>query len=111
LVFHPSFAPEFRELDEDVKRALGVLFDDIVGPGLGRPAVDTLKGSRFANIKELRVSMASDWYRFAFAFDPVQQAVILCGGGKGGVAQELFYRSLIRTADRRFDEWLKETGQ
>jgi hypothetical protein len=113
LVFHPSFAPEFRALDDDVKKSLGELFDElrVSGPNLGRPAADTLKGSKFANMKELRVSVASDWYRFAFAFDPVQQAVILCGGGKGGVAQELFYRSLIRTADRRFDEWLKETGQ
>ena len=108
-MFHPSFAPEFRALELDVKESLGDLFDDLrsSGPSLGRPSVDTLKGSRHANMKELRVSVAADWYRFAFAFDPEQQAVILCGGGKGGMAQELFYRSLIRTADRRFDEWLR----
>lgn len=58
-------------------------------------------------MKELRLSSAANWYRFAFAFDPAQQAVILCGGGKGGVAQDLFYRSLIRISDRRFDEWLR----
>lgn len=112
-MFHPLFAPEFRSLEPDVKRSFGELLDDlrIFGPELGRPAADTLKGSKFANMKELRVAVASNWYRFAFAFDPVQQAVILCGGGKGGLAQDLFYRSLIRTADRRFDEWLKETGQ
>lgn len=47
-------------------------------------------------------------WRFAFAFDPKQRAVVLCGGEKQGTNQSLFYKTLIAKADRRFDAWLKE---
>ena len=50
---------------------------------LGRPNVDTLEGSDFANMKELRFRLDGLW-RFAFAFDPSRRAIILCGGNKLG---------------------------
>ncbi|SNY54484.1 Phage derived protein Gp49-like [Paractinoplanes atraurantiacus] len=37
-----------------------------IGPGLGRPPVDTIRGSTIANLKELR----SGSVRILFAFDP-----------------------------------------
>lgn len=113
VLFHPSFKSEFREFSPQLKKDLGSVIDAVrrVGPTLARPQVDTIKGSRHANMKEMRVPSEADWYRFAFAFDPKQQAVVLCGGGKGGVSQEKFYRALIEKADRRFDEWLKETDE
>ena len=40
------------------------------GPDLGRPRVDTLKGSKFANMKELRFNAGNQVWRVAFAFDP-----------------------------------------
>lgn len=40
------------------------------GPTLGRPYVDTLIGSRFANMKELRVQHQGRPLRIVFAFDP-----------------------------------------
>lgn len=108
VVFHPDFAPEFRALDDSVKAALGALLDKLRehGPALARPFVDTLKGSRYVNMKELRFGLEDDWYRFAFAFDPKQKAVLLCGGGKGGVSQTRFYNALIAKADRRFEQWI-----
>lgn len=42
------------------------------GPALSRPAVDGIKGSRHANMKELRHGKL----RVLFAFDPKQQAVL-----------------------------------
>jgi len=53
-----EFEPEFDELPEDVQTeilALSRLLQQF-GPQLGRPHVDTLKGSRYANLKELRFS-------------------------------------------------------
>lgn len=73
------------------------------GPQLGRPRVDTLKGSRHKNMKELRFDGAGGVWRFAFAFDPERSAIILCGGDKSGVSEKLFYRQLITKADARFD--------
>ena len=73
------------------------------GPGLGRPRVDTLKGSRHANMKELRFDADGGVWRFAFAFDPNRKAIVLVGGDKSGTGEKRFYRQLIRKADERFD--------
>ncbi len=77
------------------------------GPQLKRPQCDTLKGSKHANMKELRFDAAGGVWRVAFAFDPNRQAVLLVGGNKSGVSQKRFYRDLIRLADERFDDWLE----
>jgi len=74
------------------------------GPALGRPRVDTLKGSRHANMKELRFGAADGVWRIAFAFDPKRQAILLVGGDKSGGSEKRFYRQLIKKADARFDE-------
>jgi hypothetical protein len=74
---------------------------------LGRPHVDTLKGSKHANMKELRFEADGGVWRVAFAFDPKRRAVILVAGDKVGVAQARFYKALIAKADRRFAEHLE----
>ena len=74
------------------------------GPDLGPPTVDTLKGSKHTNMKELRFAWKRQVWRMAFAFDPKRRAVLLAGGDKGGVDQKRFYKRLIATADRRFAE-------
>ena len=77
------------------------------GPALGRPHVDTLAGSKHANMKELRFRAADGVWRVAFAFDPNRQAILLIAGDKAGVAQARFYKVLIRKADARFSSYLK----
>lgn len=57
--------------------------------------------------KELRFAADGGVWRVAFAFDPQRRAIVLVAGGKAGVSQGRFYRSLIRTADVRFDEHLE----
>lgn len=76
------------------------------GPTTGRPRVDTLKGSKHANMKELRFDAADGVWRVAFAFDPARSAILLVAGDKGGRSQRAFYRHLIAVADRRFDAHL-----
>lgn len=110
LLLHDDFEPEFAGLDDAVQNALlvdaGLL--ERFGPALGRPYVDTLKGSKHRNMKELRIRTADGVWRFAFAFDPRRRAVILVGGDKSGVARDRFYRPLIKRADDRFDRWLEK---
>jgi hypothetical protein len=109
-----QFKLEFFGLDEDVQTeilALARLLQQF-GPQLGRPRVDTLKGSRHANMKELRFSAADGEWRVAFAFDPKRKGILLVAGDKSGVSEKQFYRGLIRKADARFDAhliWLKKT--
>jgi hypothetical protein len=60
------------------------------GPSLGRPEVDTLKESQYANMKELRFKADGGVWRVAFAFDPQRNAVLLVAGDKSGVSQKKF---------------------
>jgi len=108
VVFHPEFYPEYEILSEVVQNDLDVSLIAIqeLGPRLGRPRVDTLNGSRHANMKELRFNEADGVWRFAFAFDPDRHAVVLCGGDKSGGNQRRFYQRLIAKADSRFDAHL-----
>lgn len=52
------------------------------GPALGRPFVDSIKGSRHHNMKELR--SVGGYLRMLFAFDPRRTALLLLGGDKRG---------------------------
>jgi len=106
--FHDSFAAEFQEWRRDVQRsaATQLVILETLGPMLGRPHADTLKGSRHKNMKELRFSVGDGEWRVAYAFDPRRHAIVLVGANKSGVSSDRFYRRLIATADRRFDEHL-----
>jgi hypothetical protein len=105
IVFHAKFDPEFEDLAESVQDELLAHLKLLqqFGPQLGRPRIDTLKGSRHNNMKELRFDAADGVWRFAFAFDPNRRAILLCGGDKSGVSERRFYRLLIDKADDRFD--------
>ncbi|HEY8750037.1 MAG TPA: type II toxin-antitoxin system RelE/ParE family toxin [Tepidisphaeraceae bacterium] len=78
----------------------------LLGPQLGRPHADTLKGSKHPNMKELRASTKDSVMRIAFAFDPDRSAILLLGGEKSGVSQRRFYKQLIVHADKLFDRHL-----
>jgi len=106
--FHKDFDPEFSALPGDVQNELlaHAMLLERFGSQLGRPRVDTLKGSRHANLKELRFDAADGVWRVAFAFDPKRNAVLLIAGDKSGGGEKRFYRQLIAKADDRFDEHL-----
>lgn len=66
---------------EAILAAIRVLGDQ--GPTLGRPLVDTIKGSRHSNMKELRPgSTGRTEVRVVFAFDLEREAILLVGGDK-----------------------------
>ena len=112
VIFHDEFEPEFESFDEELQDELlahALLLRDY-GPILGRPTVDTLKGSRHANMKELRFDWGGGSWRVAFAFDPRRRAILIAGGDKAGVEKKRFYRKLIADADKRFDGHLASLG-
>jgi hypothetical protein len=73
---------------------------------LKRPRADTLNGSRYTNMKEVRFSAADGEWRIAFAFDPKRKAILLVASDKSGVGEKRFYRELLRKADHRFEAHL-----
>lgn len=97
--------PEGRNAQAEVIAKVNLL--KLFGPSLGRPHADTLKGSRHANMKELRAATADAAIRIAFAFDPNRTAILLCAGNKGGVSEKRFYKQLVDRADRAYDAHLK----
>ena len=106
--FDPAFDPEFDTLPtavQDELLAQAKLLERF-GSTLGRPRVDTLNGSRHANMKELRFQADNGVWRVAFAFDPQRKAVLLVAGNKSGVSERRFYQQLIEKADERFDAHL-----
>lgn len=109
---HDAFDIEYDALPEAVQDELLAMTAllEVYGPQLGRPHADTLSGSRHANMKELRFKADDGVWRVVFAFDPERQAILLVTGDKAGVARKRFYKSLINTADKRFDQHLATLG-
>ena len=110
IELHPDFAREFLELSPNVQDALLIEITVLeeFGPQLGRPSVDTLKASKYSNMKELRFDADDGVWRAAFAFDPQRKAIILVAGDKSGVSQKRFYKTLLNKADARFERHLNE---
>lgn len=77
------------------------------GPGLGRPRVDSIHGSRHHKLKELR--SAGGHLRALFAFDPRRRAVILLGGDKTNDWKGWYVRN-IPLADKLYDRHLRSIG-
>ena len=96
----PAHAKEAIAHDVEVLRA--------IGPALGRPWVDSVRGSRHSNMKELRTRVGRAAYRILFAFDPRRSAILLAGGDKAGSTR--FYRSMVAEADRIYDAHLRAIG-
>jgi hypothetical protein len=88
---------------QNVAFAIGYL--ETSGPGLGRPFVDTVKGSRHAHMKELRPRSGN--LRVFSAFDPRRTAILLIGGDKTNHWHS-FYETMIPIADDLFDAYLGE---
>ncbi len=70
VIYAPEFEPEYDALDGSVQDELvaHLIVLAQMGPLLGRPLVDTLSGSAYTNMKEIRFSVGRAVWRFAFAF-------------------------------------------
>jgi hypothetical protein len=103
-----QFADWYGELtaaeQDRVNFAIGLLEE--TGPLLGRPYADTLNGSAYANMKELRIQVAGRPIRVFFAFDPRQTAILLIGGDKTG--DQRFYAKMVAIADELYGIHLHE---
>jgi hypothetical protein len=92
------------EEQEDVRASVNVLRQ--CGPSLGRPHVDSVAGSGYPNMKELRTQHSGRPYRTLFAFDPRRVAILLIGGDKTG--NNRWYEEFVPLADKIYAGHLKE---
>ncbi len=108
-----EFDAWWDQLDADEQESLAASVELLrqLGPNLPRPHADTLKGSRHANMKELRTQHQGRPLRSLFAFDPRRRAILLIGGDKTG--DDRFYERMIPLADDLYDvhlETLRKEG-
>jgi hypothetical protein len=107
IIFHEAFRDWLYEQEQEVQDSIlvyiGLLKQE--GPLLGRPYVDTIQGSRYPNLKELRVQHQGEPWRVLFAFDPIRRAIMLVGGNKTG--DKRWYQKNIPIAEKRFETYLK----
>jgi hypothetical protein len=105
-----EFLAWYQSLDESecesVNGAVAKL--EHYGPTLGRPYVDTLIGSKYPNMKELRVQHQGKRYRILFAFDPRRNAYLILGGDKTG--DPSWYVDAIRRAEAIYAQHVIEIG-
>jgi len=113
-VWEVDFTPQARQWFDslstrDAERVAAAIKKlEAGGPGLGRPHVDRVKGSRHHNMKELR-SVGGN-LRGLFAFDPRRRGILLLGGDKTNDWNG-WYKHNIPTADRLYDQHLRATGK
>ena len=107
VIFDPDFRVWFYEQEsgfqDEAFAVIKVLEES--GPMLGRPRVDTLKGSSVNNLKELRVQYQGEPWRILFVFDPTRQAILLVGGNKTGNSR--WYKENIPLAEIRYERYLE----
>jgi len=87
----------------------GMLLLQEKGPHLSRPYADTLYGSKYANMKELRIQSKGDPLRGFFVFDPDRKGVLLCAGSKVGDEKQ-FYKRMLPIAEKEYAAHLIKRG-
>lgn len=77
-----------------------------LGPGLGRPLIDTIKGSKLKNLKELRLNVEGQVIRIFFIFDSDRRAILLIGASKNTSGDKHFYSKMILLSEKIYDNYL-----
>jgi hypothetical protein len=113
IITSERFDTGFLELSDNEKAAiLGKIYLlEEYGPNLSRPYADTIKGSKLANLKELRIKTGIHIFRVTYIFDPEQNGLLLIGGDKKGKNQKKFYKDLIRESEQIYAFYLKSIAK
>jgi len=83
---------------ESVDFGVGLLIER--GPTLPFPYSSQVKGSKFGEMRELRVQHQGSPYRVLYAFDPRRVGLLLLGGDKTGDVG--WYDRMVPLADKLF---------
>lgn len=104
--FQDWFEESDKKLQDDTLEHVEILKQ--IGPQLGRPYADTLKGSSINNLKELRFNSGNMVIRIFYAFDPDRNGVLIIGGDKAGSGDKTFYDKMIDQSEKIYTKYLEE---
>lgn len=110
IEYTDEFGEWWDRLDPDEQESVTGYIDMVEeeGPELKRPYADAIHGSRFINMRELRVQHKGRPHRVLYAFGPRRTGVLLIGGDKTGNAR--WYEELVPRADAIYAQHLREIG-
>lgn len=105
-----EFQEWFDNADKKLKEAIVENVEVLkqMGPQLGRPYADTIKGSSITNLKELRFDSGEKVIRVFFVFDPDRNGVLLIGGNKSSSKGKTFYKDMIAKSEKIYSGYLEE---
>lgn len=83
-----------------------VLLLEELGPSLRFPYSSSVEGSKFGQMRELRIQHKGKPIRVLYAFDPKRHAILLIGGDKTG--KDRWYDQNVPVADKLFATHLKQ---
>ncbi len=83
---------------ESVRAAIRLLAE--YGPTLGHPHTSDIKGSKYGEMRELRVQVGGRPFRVLYAFDATRTAILILGGDKTG--DDRWYDDNVPKADRLY---------
>jgi hypothetical protein len=112
MAWEVEYTDEFGEwwdgltVEEQNSIADGVYVLEEFGPTLTRPQADTVRGSKYPNMRELRIQHQGRPYRVLYAFDPRRVGVLLIGGDKTGNSH--WYEEFVPKADAIYSQHLSE---
>jgi hypothetical protein len=107
--FQEWFDKAHKNLKEAIVENVEVLKQ--LGPQLGRPQADTIKGSTIKNLKELRFISGEKVIRVFYVFDPDRNGVLLIGGNKSSSGDKKFYKDMIDKSEKIYAKYLEERKQ
>jgi len=105
-----EYTDEFGAWWEGLDEAAQIAVDATVrllekkGPQLPFPHSSDVRGSRFGQMRELRIQHKGEPYRVLYAFDPRRTAILLIGGNKSG--NDRWYQEYVPRADRLYEDHL-----
>src|SRR5205085_10273344 len=104
-----EFKPELDDFPEEVQDELlaKTRLLEQFGPRLGRPTVDTLNGSKYANMKELRLRRRMVFGGQHLPLTPNAKRYCSWPETNQVGSESRFYHDLIAKADRRFGTHLQ----
>jgi hypothetical protein len=115
VAYDVEFSDQFGEwwdalsAGEQESVAFSVRLLEEEGVNLRRPQADTVKGSKYPNMRELRCQHEGRPYRILYAFDPRRVAILLIGGDKTGNSR--WYKVFVPKADAIYAAHLLEINK
>ena len=79
-----------------------------LGIALDYPYSSQIRGSKYGNMRELRIQHKGEPYRVFYAFGPKRSVILLIGAHKAGYSDKEFYAEYISIADRLYFTYLEE---